>query len=73
MDQPLKKTPELIIERIVSIREKVHDVIRNGILDGRITPGDRMVEIRLAKQDIQRYAFSEDQKTEKVASRGKNA
>jgi DNA-binding GntR family transcriptional regulator len=109
MNNPIEKRPRLVIGRTVSIREKVYDVIRNGILNGRIAPGDRMVETRLAKQiktsrtpvrealhmlemeglleaiprvgyrvkqskqDIQRYAFSEDQKTEKVVSRGKNA
>jgi DNA-binding GntR family transcriptional regulator len=38
------------IGRTVSIREKVYAAIRNDILNGRITPGDRMIETRLAEQ-----------------------
>ena len=50
MDNPIEKRPRLVIGRTVSIREKVYDVIRNGILNGRIAPGDRMVETRLARE-----------------------
>lgn len=38
------------IHRPVSIREKVYAAIRNDILDGRIAPGERVVETRLADQ-----------------------
>jgi DNA-binding GntR family transcriptional regulator len=44
------KKLNLVIKTSVSIREKVHDVIRNDILNGRIPPGARMVETQLAKQ-----------------------
>jgi DNA-binding GntR family transcriptional regulator len=44
------KKLNLVIKKSVSIREKVHDVIRNDILNGRIPPGARMVETQLAKQ-----------------------
>jgi len=44
------KKLNLVIKKAVSIREKVYGVIRNDILDGRISPGDRMVETKLAKQ-----------------------
>jgi DNA-binding GntR family transcriptional regulator len=50
MDKRIENRPGLVIGRTVSIREKVYDVIRDGILNGRIAPGDRMVETRLAKQ-----------------------
>jgi DNA-binding GntR family transcriptional regulator len=38
------------IGRPVSIREKVYLAIRNDILNGRITPGERVIETRLAEQ-----------------------
>lgn len=38
------------IHKPVSIREKVYAAIRNDILDGRIAPGERVVETRLAEQ-----------------------
>ncbi|MFC1580477.1 GntR family transcriptional regulator [Thermodesulfobacteriota bacterium] len=38
------------IKRPVSIREKVYAAIRDDILDGRIAPGERVVETRLADQ-----------------------
>ena len=44
------KTLKLVIGHPVSIREKVYAAIRNDILNGRIPPGARMVETRLAKQ-----------------------
>ncbi len=34
----------------ISIREKVYTAVRNDILNGRIDPGERMVETRLAEQ-----------------------
>jgi DNA-binding GntR family transcriptional regulator len=37
------------IKKSVSIREKVYQAIRNGILNGRFSPGTRMVESRLAE------------------------
>lgn len=42
--------PNLTIRRSSPIREKVRKVIRNDILDGRIPPGTRLVEGRLAKE-----------------------
>ena len=45
------KTVNLVIRRPVSIREKVHSVIRDDILNGRIPPGERIIENRVA-QDI---------------------
>jgi len=44
------KKLNLVIKESVSIREKVYDVIRNDILNGRIPPGARMVETQLAAQ-----------------------
>ena len=44
------KKLNLVIKNSVSIREKVYDVIRNDILNGRIPPGARMVETQLAAQ-----------------------
>ena len=38
------------IGRPVSIREKVYLAIRNDILNGRIAPGERLIETRLAEQ-----------------------
>lgn len=46
----MNKRLKIAIDRPVSIREKVYAVIRNDILNGRISPGERMVETRLAKQ-----------------------
>ena len=41
---------KVAIGRPVSIREKVYAAIRNDILNGRIAPGERMIETHLAKQ-----------------------
>ncbi len=38
------------IKRPVSIREKVYAAVRDNILDGRIAPGERVVETRLAEE-----------------------
>ena len=40
----------LSIEKPVSIREKVYAVVREDILNGRFSPGERMVETRLAEE-----------------------
>lgn len=40
----------LTIGRPVSIREKVYRVIREEVLNGRLSPGERIVETRLAEQ-----------------------
>ena len=40
----------VVISRPVSIREKVYAAIRNDILNGRIVPGERVIETRLAEQ-----------------------
>ena len=48
--EKVKNRLRVVIGRPVSIREKVYAAIRNDILNGRITPGDRMVETRLAAQ-----------------------
>lgn len=45
-----EKGPKLIIDPPISIREKVYDAIRNDILSGRISPGERVVETRLAER-----------------------
>lgn len=45
-----EKKIKLSIGRPVSIRERVYKVIRDDILTGRLSPGERMVETRLAKQ-----------------------
>lgn len=45
-----EKRTKLVIGHPVSIRQKVYSVIRNEILNGRILPGERMVETRLAEQ-----------------------
>jgi DNA-binding GntR family transcriptional regulator len=45
----LDKILKIRVVSPVSIREKVYNVIRNDILNGRISPGERMVETRLAK------------------------
>ena len=42
------KKLKMTIAPPVSIREKVYSVIRDEILDGRIAPGERLVEARLA-------------------------
>ena len=42
--------PNLTIRRPSPIREKVRKAIRNDILDGRIPPGARLVEARLANE-----------------------
>ena len=46
----MERKLKVIIKDPVSIREKVHSVIRNDILNGRIPIGERMVETKLAKQ-----------------------
>lgn len=46
----LDKSLKVVIRHPVSIREKVYAAIRNDVLNGRIPPGARMVETRLAKQ-----------------------
>lgn len=48
--QSLEITPNIRITRPRSIRETVRDTIRNDIYDGRIIPGMRFSEARLAKQ-----------------------
>jgi len=40
----------LSLEKPVSIREKVYAVVREDILNGRFSPGERMVETRLAEE-----------------------
>jgi len=45
-----KGSPRLVIRNPVSIRKRVYDVIREGILNGEYPAGSRMVESRLAKQ-----------------------
>jgi len=40
----------LSIEKPVSIREKVYAVVREDIFNGRFSPGERMVETRLAEE-----------------------
>lgn len=45
-----EKAPKLIIGRPISIREKVYNAVRNDILSGRISPGERVIETRLARQ-----------------------
>ena len=44
----LEKRIRVTIRNPVSIREKVYQVIRENILNGRFLPGERMVETRLA-------------------------
>ena len=51
VDRMPEKTVNLVIKRPVSIREKVHSVIRDDILNGRMPPGERIIENRIA-QDI---------------------
>ncbi|MBW2031518.1 MAG: GntR family transcriptional regulator [Deltaproteobacteria bacterium] len=46
----MEKSLKMVIRNPVSIREKVYKVIRNDILNGRIPPGERMVETRLAQE-----------------------
>jgi GntR family transcriptional regulator, rspAB operon transcriptional repressor len=46
----LEKKLRVRIKDPISIREKVYDVIRNDILNGRIPPGERLVENRLAEE-----------------------
>jgi DNA-binding GntR family transcriptional regulator len=46
----MERKLRVIIKDPVSIREKVCSVIRNEILNGRISIGERMVEAQLAKQ-----------------------
>lgn len=46
----MEKRINISIRRPVSIREKVYRVIRDDILNGRFSPGERMVETRLASQ-----------------------
>ena len=41
---------KLNIRNPVSIREKVYSALRNDILNGKIAPGSRMVETKLANQ-----------------------
>ena len=43
-------TDDFVIEHPVSIREKVHDYLRNEIFSNRIPAGTRLVEGRIAKQ-----------------------
>ena len=40
----------LSLEKPVSIREKVYAVVREDILNGRFSPGERMVETRIAEE-----------------------
>lgn len=46
----MAKITKLSIRRQPSIRQKVYTAIRNDILNGRIVPGEHMVETRLANQ-----------------------
>jgi len=46
----LEKRLRVRIKDPVSIRERVYEVIRNDILNGRIPPGERLVENRLAEE-----------------------
>jgi len=46
MDPKLK----VAIKKPVTIRERVYEAIRNDILNGRFSPGTRMIESRLAQQ-----------------------
>ena len=46
----MKNALKIHIGRPVSIREKVYAALRNDILNGRISPGERLVEARLAEQ-----------------------
>ena len=43
-----KKTVNLTIKTPLSIREKVYNTLRDDILDGRISPGERLIENRIA-------------------------
>ena len=45
-----EKKIRLSLEKPVSIREKVYAVVREDILNGRFSPGERMVETRLAEE-----------------------
>jgi DNA-binding GntR family transcriptional regulator len=45
-----KVGPRLVIRKPVSIRKRVYDVVREGILNGEYPAGYRMVESRLAKE-----------------------
>jgi DNA-binding GntR family transcriptional regulator len=47
---PLARRLKVRIKEPVSIREKVYEVIRNDILNGRIPPGERLIENRLAEE-----------------------
>lgn len=45
-----EKKIRLSLEKPVSIRERVYGVVREDILNGRFSPGERMVETRLAEE-----------------------
>ena len=49
-NESIKLRPKIRIRQPASIREKVREVIRNDIYEGRIKEGTRLVEARLAKQ-----------------------
>jgi len=46
----MQMSSKIRIKKPVSIREKVRDVIRNDVYEGRIKEGSRLVEAQLAKQ-----------------------
>ena len=46
----MKRRPAISIRKTPSIREKVYQVIREDILNGRIEPGERIIETQLAQQ-----------------------
>jgi DNA-binding GntR family transcriptional regulator len=46
----LERTLRVRIKDPVSIREKVYEVIRNDILNGRIPAGERLIENKLAEE-----------------------
>ena len=46
----MKRRPAISIRKTPSIREKVYQVIREDILNGRIEPGERLIETQLAQQ-----------------------
>jgi DNA-binding GntR family transcriptional regulator len=50
VDCILARKLKLTIQNPVTIREKVYRAIRNDILNGLVSPGERIVEARLAEQ-----------------------
>jgi DNA-binding GntR family transcriptional regulator len=46
----MEKTINLIIKRPVSIREKVYSAVRDDIVNGRLHPGERIIESRIAQE-----------------------